>query len=259
MKWSEAWTELVVMLRLKTDPVAFRRFTTVADMELVKNVYKVPTLFTFCQAVFLARVQKLTVGITKQDKMNIRCTRIHGLRHASESSMKAEAEMLSTTWFGSHNEAMRQQLDTPRVPVAEAIALAPLSKEKFEPEVVLIFGNPAQIMMLLCGLQKERYERFEFFFIGEGACADSLGECYRTNKPQLSLPCYGERSMGQVADDEISLALPPEYVERAISGMKRLAKIGFKYPINFIGAQADLEPILSQIYPDAFKKENPKA
>jgi hypothetical protein len=59
--------------------------------------------------------------------------------------------------------------------------------------------------------------------------------------------------MGQVADDEISLALPPAEIGRALSGMKKLAKIGFKYPISFIGAQADLTPILSQVYPDAFK------
>lgn len=111
-------------------------------------------------------------------------------------------------------------------------------------------------MMLLCGLQKEKYERFQFFFIGEGACADSLGEFYRTNKPQLSIPCYGERSMGQVADDEISLALPPGEIPRAISGMKRLAKIGFKYPINFIGGQADLEPILAEVYPISKTKKS---
>ena len=162
--------------------------------------------------------------------------------------------MLSTTWFGTADDAYQQQLETPRVPVAEAVALAPLAKEKFEPEVLLFYGNPAQMMMLLCGLQKEKYERFPFFFIGEGACADSLGECYRTHKPQLSIPCYGERSMGQVADDEISLALPPGEIPRAISGLKKLAKVGFKYPINFVGGQADLEPILARVYPPP-KKE----
>jgi hypothetical protein len=62
--------------------------------------------------------------------------------------------------------------------------------------------------------------------------------------------------MGQVADDEISLALPPAEINRALSGMKKLAKIGFKYPIGFIGAQADLEPILSKVYPAEFKPKS---
>jgi len=249
MNWLETSDELVKALRLKTDPLAFKRFENLEEFAKIKNVFHIPTFSTFCQAVHRARVQGLTIGITKQDKMNHRCLRLHGLKHAHDKSMKEEAAMLSHTWFGSPEDALKQQQETPRVPVAEAVALAPLSKGKFDPDVVLIYGNPAQIMMLLCGMQKEKYERFQFFFIGEGACADSLGEFYRTGKPQVSIPCYGERSMGQVADDEIALALAPAEIPRAISGMNRLAKIGFKYPINFIGSQADLEPILAQVYP----------
>jgi len=94
-------------------------------------------------------------------------------------------------------------------------------------------------MMILCGMQKEKYERFQFFFIGEGACADSLAQCYTSGKPALAIPCYGERAMGQVADDEIVIALPPGEMGRALSGMKKLAKIGFRYPIAFIGGLAD--------------------
>jgi uncharacterized protein (DUF169 family) len=253
MNGAEISEELLRALRLKTDPLAFRRFEKVEDLEKVRNVFHIPTLSTFCQAVHRARVQGLTVGITRQDKVGDRCLRLFGVKQATEKSMKAEAAMLSTTWFATPDEAMKQQMETPRVPVAEAVVLAPLAKEKFEPEIILIYGNPAQLMMLLCGMQKEKYERFQFFFIGEGACVDSLAECYRTNKPQLSIPCYGERAMGQVADEEMALALPPGEIPRALSGMKKLAKVGFKYPINFIGGQADLEPILARVYPPSKK------
>jgi uncharacterized protein (DUF169 family) len=254
MSWSDLSKELVSTLRLKTDPIAFSRLEKAADLEKIRNVQRIPRLYTFCQAQFLVRVERMTIGITKEDKMNIRCMRLHGVRHASEKSMQLEAEMLSTTWFPNPAEALQQQKDSPRVPVAEAVIMAPLDKEKFEPEVVLVYGNPAQLMMLMCGLQKEKYERFDFHFVGEGACSDSLGECYKTGKPQLAIPCYGERSMGQVSDDEISLALPPAEIPRALSGLKKLAKVGFKYPIGYIGARADLEPILSQVYPSQFGK-----
>jgi uncharacterized protein (DUF169 family) len=112
----------------------------------------------------------------------------------------------------------------------------------------LIYGNPAQIMMLMCGLQKVHYERFAFHFIGEGACVDSLGQCYNTGKPSLAIPCYGERSMGQVKDDEIVIALPPSDMDRAIQGLDILAKIGFKYPISHIGGFLDPNPLLANYY-----------
>jgi uncharacterized protein (DUF169 family) len=252
--WAEMTEDFKAMLRLRTEPVAFRRLEKAEDLNKIVNVVRVNRGFSYCQVPFLVRVLGQTVGITKEDPVGDRCTRLHGLRPATEKSMQNEAAMLSTTWFASPEEALKQQRETPRVPVGEAIVAAPLGKEKFEPEVVSIYGNPAQIMMILCGLQKEKYERFQFFFIGEGACADSVAQCYVSGKPALAIPCYGERAMGQVADDEIVIALPPGELGRAVSGMKKLAKIGFKYPIAFIGGLADPTPMLAQFYPDRAKK-----
>ena len=253
MNWPEVSNELSNLLRLKTGPVGFKRLEKAADLGTIENVHRVPHLCSFCQVLFMARIQRLTVGITREDKMNDRCMRIHGVKRATEKSMAAEAALMSTTWFATPEDAMQQQRETPRIPAGEAIVVAPLDKGKFEPEVILIYGNPAQLMMLLCGLQKEKYERYDFSFIGEGACADSLARCFLTQKPSLAIPCYGERSMGQVADEELLLAIPPNEIDRAVSGLKKLRKIGFKYPIAFIGGHADLEPILREVYPSAFK------
>jgi uncharacterized protein (DUF169 family) len=252
--WQEMSEELKRLLRLRTEPIAFRRFEKAEDLDKIANVVRLQRGFTFCQVPFLVRVMGQTIGITKADPIGDRCTRLHGLRPATEKSMQAEAAMLSTTWFATPEEALQQQRETPRIPVGEAICVAPLGKEKIEPEVVLIYGNPAQIMMILCGLQKERYERFQFFFIGEGACADSLDQCYVSGKPAVAIPCYGERTMGQVADDEMVIALPPAELGRAISGMEKLSKIGFRYPTRFIGGLADPTAVLAQFYPDRSKK-----
>jgi uncharacterized protein (DUF169 family) len=251
--WVELGTELENTLRLKTKIIAYRRLEKAEELDAIKNVVRLDRFFTFCQVPFMVRVNGVTIGITKEDKIQGRCSRLFGLRHASEKSMNAEAAMLSTTWFGSPEEALQQQNDYYRIPVGEAIVLAPLTKQKFEPEVLLVYGNPAQIMMILCGLQKIKYERFSFSFIGEGACSDSLAQCYITGKPSVSIPCTGERSMGGVLDDEIVVALPPGELERVVSGLKELAKIGFKYPINSIGPWLDPTPLLSGIYSEAAK------
>ena len=252
--WAKMNEDFKTLLRLRTDPVAFRRLEKAEDLDKIANVVRVKRGFTYCQVPFLVRVLGQTVGITKEDPIGDRCTRLHGLRGATDKSMQIEAAMLSKTWFASPEDALQQQRETPRISVGEAIVAAPLGKEKFEPEVVSIYANPAQVMMILCGLQKEKYERFPFFFIGEGACADSLAQCYVSGKPAVAIPCYGERAMGQVMDDEMVIALPPGEMERAMSGMKTLAKIGFRYPIAFIGGLADPAPVLAQFYPDRPKK-----
>jgi len=252
--WAELGTELENTLRLKTKIIAYRRLEKAEEFDAIKNVVRIDRFFTFCQVPFMVRVNGITVGITREDKIQDRCSRLFGLKQATEKSMNAEAAMLSTTWFRSPEEALQQQNDYYRVPVGGAIVLAPLTKQKFEPEVLLMYGNPAQIMMILCGLQKIKYERFSFSFIGEGACTDSLAQCYITGKPAVSIPCYGERSMGGVSDDEMAIALPPGELERTISGLKQLAKIGFKYPINSIGPLLDPTPLLSGIYPAASQR-----
>jgi uncharacterized protein (DUF169 family) len=252
--WAELGTELENTLRLKTKIIAYRRLEKAEEFDAIKNVVRIDRFFTFCQVPFMVRVNGITVGMTREDEIQDRCSRLFGLKQATEKSMNAEAAMLSSTWFRSPEEALQQQKDYYRIPVGGAVVLAPLAKQKFEPEVLLVYGNPAQIMMILCGLQKVKYERFSFSFIGEGACTDSLAQCYITGKPAVSIPCYGERAMGGVSDDEIAMALPPGELERTARGLKELAKIGFKYPINSIGPLLDPTPLLSGIYPETAKR-----
>jgi uncharacterized protein (DUF169 family) len=254
--WGQLAGEMEGMLRLRTEPVAYRRLERAEDLDEVRSLYRLSHLTTFCQSLFMARVQGRTIGIARKDKLWERCMRIHGLKTATEKSMREESAVMGRTWFANPDEAYAQQLVYPRVPEGGAIVVSPLRKERIEPEVVLIFGNPAQIMMLLCGLQKERYERYPFFFIGEGACADSLAQCYATGKPAVAIPCYGERAIGQVADDELLAALPAGEVAKAILGMQKLARAGLRYPISFIGGHMDVYPMLSRMNAESSKKRS---
>jgi len=204
--WAEKSDELKKKLSLRTEPIAYKRLEKASMLDDIKNLTRWKQGCTFCQIPFLARVQGFTIGITSDDDMGVRCKRIHGLMSIDEKGMQQEANMLSGTWMPSPEEAMKQQKDYPRIPAGEAIVVAPLNKDKIEPDVVLVYGNPAQLMMIMCGMQKVRHERFQFHFIGEGSCVDSLGQCYNTGKPSLAIPCYGERIIGQVADDEIAIA-----------------------------------------------------
>jgi uncharacterized protein (DUF169 family) len=248
--WNELSGQLSELLKLKTRPVAFRKLENAEELSQIENVFRLDRSFTYCQVPFMARSLGLTIGITEADRIGERCMRLHGLKVANGESMKQESARLATTWFASPEDALKQQHDYPRIPAGGAVVVAPLADERFEPEVVSIYGNPAQIMMLMCGMQKVKYERFHFFFIGEGACADSLAQCYVTGKPALAIPCFGERAIGQVADDEIVMALPPADVERAVSGLQKLGQMLLRYPIPFIGGIADVDPILARMYPD---------
>ena len=55
--------------------------------------------------------------------------------------------------------------------------------------------------------------------------------------------------MGQMTDGELILAVPPGEMERAVSGLKDLEQIGFKYPLRILGAGHDPLPELEEFYP----------
>ena len=251
--WAERGDAIKNSLKLRTEPIGLRRLQDAAELEDIEQVVRWPAGCVFCQILYMARVPKLTVAVTSDAKLNHRCKRIHGLVPSLEGDVESECNQLSRTWMPSAGGAMQQQKDYPVVPPGQAIVAGPLSKATFEPDMIMLFGNPAQIMMLLCGLQKVRYEKFEFTFLGEGACMDSVGRYYATGKISVAIPCYGERALGQVADDEIVAALPPEELDRAIEGLNALAGIGFGYPIPVIGGFTDPNPFLDQLYPDRKK------
>jgi uncharacterized protein (DUF169 family) len=247
--WAGLTRDMECLLRLKTSPVAYKRLEKLAELDKIPDVMRLDRKASFCQAPALARMGGMTVGVTR-DNLGERCARINGLAPTTEKEIAWEAEAFSHGWFANLEEAKKQMAAYPLVPPGEAVVVAPLGSVKFYPDLILIYGNPAQMMLLMNGLQFKDYERFQFFFIGEGACADSIAQCYTTGKPALAIPCMGERAFGAVTEDEMVMALPPAMMKKAVEGLQSLKARGIGYPVRYLGPFCDPAPILTFIYPD---------
>jgi uncharacterized protein (DUF169 family) len=247
--WAGLTQEMERLLRLGTSPVAYKRLEKVAELEEIPEVMRLNRRASFCQVPGLVRTIGMTVGVTRDD-FGERCARINGLAPTTEKEVAWEANAFANTWFANVEEARKQMAVYPLVPPGEALVLAPLAAGKFDPDVILIYGNPAQMMLLMNGLQFKDYERFQFFFIGEGSCADGLAQCYTSGKPALAIPCMGERAFGAVTEDELVMALPPGMMAKAVEGLQALKERGIGYPIPYLGPLCDPSPVLVQIYPE---------
>jgi uncharacterized protein (DUF169 family) len=245
--------ELENMLRLRTFPIAFKRIEKVADLDNIPRLRKMERTSNFCQLVTLARTAGWTIGATA-DSMQVACGTVVGLREPPGGSYPTQR---AGVWYCTEEDARQAFTAMRRIPYGgyQAIALAPLASEKFEPDVILIYGTPAQIIMLICALQTKEYERFNFFCIGESACSDSLSECYVSGKPAVAIPCFGERRFGAVQEEELDMALPPAMLDKAVEGLRWLASKGLRYPIVPWGAECDPTPALARSYPSLDKKK----
>lgn len=240
--WAELTGEMETMLHLQTYPVAYKRLEKVEELEKIRRVRRYDRVFRFCQLPTIVRRSGITIGVTRNNlAITGRCARIHGLAATTKEMIEREAvHQTELHWFPTPDEARKQVTSVPVLPPGEALVLAPLASGKFDPDVILIYGNPAQLMLLMCALQYRDYERFQFFFVGEGACGDGLGQCYISSKPALAIPCYGERRYGGVVDDELVLALPPGMMEKAVEGLHALWDGGLRYPIMYIGPECNV-------------------
>jgi uncharacterized protein (DUF169 family) len=251
--WAGLSHDMEWLLRLKASPVAYKRLEKLEGLDRIPEVMRLDRRASFCQVPAMVRTMGLTVAATR-DNFGERCARINGLAPTTEKEVTWEAEGFANTWFANVEEARKQMGEYPLVPPGEAVVVSPLASSKFDPDVILVYGNPAQMMLLMNGLQFKDYERFQFFFIGEGSCADGLAQCYTTGKPALAIPCMGERAFGAVTEDEMVMALPPGMMPKAVEGLKALKSRGIGYPIMYLGPLCDPSPILMQIYPDWWER-----
>jgi len=133
-----------------------------------------------------------------------------------------------TKQIGSKTEA-----EVPRLPYGKYkyIFIAPLRRANFDPDVFIVYGNPAQIMRLMTAYLYKRGGYLHSRFSGRLDCADMVIETFNTDECQLILPCYGDRIFGLTQDDEMAFSVPKSKVALIQEGLAGTHKGGIRYPI----------------------------
>jgi uncharacterized protein (DUF169 family) len=246
MDWADSAREFDSYLRLRTFPLAFKLFTSADALDKVDGIRRLDYKPRMCQLITLARVHGWTLGATADELGSPVCASIIGLAKPPQELMAGKT--LSGIMYKTAQDARKHEKAVPRLPVGkyQALAIAPLKGSKFEPDIVLVYGNPAQIFMLVAALQWQDFETLANNCVGESSCADAIVRCYLTRKPSIALPSYAERRYGQAQDDEMVMALPAASVKKALSGLKGLHQGGIRYPVPSWGAQVQAPSLLQK-------------
>ena len=72
-QWSEKSEAVKDRLKLRTEPIAFRRLDDAKQLEDIEGVIRWSQGCVFCQIPYMARVAKLTVAVTSDDELFERC------------------------------------------------------------------------------------------------------------------------------------------------------------------------------------------
>jgi dephospho-CoA kinase len=250
--WEKPIRRLELLMRLKSFPVAFKLLEDRQDISKIPFIRRMNHKSTLCQLINMVRNFDWSVAAELDDFMSVVCPSIIGLTDIPDY-MK-DGTFRSIVWTKSRADAKKYEAEIPRLPIGkyEAVAMAPLVYNPFDPDIVLIYANPAQMMLLINSLQFENYEVMQFYCVGESSCSDAIARCYLQRKPALSIPCYGERRYGHAQDDEMVMAIPAEMMDKALNGMEALYRRGIRYPISYAGAETDV----AHAFPAAYGAED---
>ena len=253
--WPQIVADLNRLLRLTATPVGMKLFERVEEMEAVPRIRRPQTKYALDQIVAQARWLNFTLGITMDDLIGAQCGAPVGLHPNEDDGEWRHRTTMTNVWFENDEDSIHHQQAMDVMPSGRytALVVSPLATGRLDPpDLVLLYGTPGQMIILINGLQFSGYKKFDFSVVGESACADSWGRALRTGQPSLSIPCYAERRFGGVQDDELLIALPPRYLPKLIQGLDALSRNGLRYPIPPLGIQADPSESLARSYQDRF-------
>lgn len=246
--WEKLIRRMELLMRLKSFPVAFKMLESKEELDQIPFIRRAGHKVTMCQLITQVRNFDWTVGADLDDFMGPVCPSIIGLTEIPEAFK--DGTFRSIVWVKTKEDGIKYEESIPRLPMGkyEAVVMAPLVYKPFDPDIVLIYANPAQMMLLINSLQFEDYEVMNFHCVGESSCSDAIARCYLTGKPSLTIPCYGERRYGHAQDEDLVMAIPAGMMEKALKGMEILYRRGIRYPISYAGAETDVTNAFPMAY-----------
>jgi uncharacterized protein (DUF169 family) len=122
------------------------------------------------------------------------------------------------------------------------ILVAPLSRAAFAPDLIMIYGNPAQIMRLIQGSLYNEGGAIQSKAMGRLGCAAMI-TVIKHDECRFLVPGNGDRIFGMTQDWEMSYMIPMSKLDSVLDGLAKTHKSGIRYPItSFFDFEATFPP-----------------
>jgi uncharacterized protein (DUF169 family) len=122
------------------------------------------------------------------------------------------------------------------------ILVAPLNRAAFDPDLVMLYGNPAQIMRLIHGALYNAGGAIQSTAMGRLGCA-AIITVIKNDECRFLVPGNGDRIFGMTQDWEMSFMIPMSKMDTVLDGLAKTHKGGIRYPItSFFNFEATFPP-----------------
>jgi uncharacterized protein (DUF169 family) len=186
---------------------------------------------SICQGITLSRRYGWAIAMDEED---LSCPIAKAVFHFEEPiSFYTEGNLAHGMYAETLACAQLTEEAVPKFKKEESgtIVVSPLNRATFEPDVVVVYGNSAQVMRMVAASLFKTGGAIASEFSARADCAEIIIRTMQTDRPQVILPCYGDRVFGQTHDHEMAFSFPYRMAEDVIAGFAGTHKGGVRYPI----------------------------
>ncbi len=229
--------EISYYVRPSTFPLAIKMVTTLDGLHpKAKRPKKELGLNLFlCQAIGICRRQGWSILLGKED---ISCpSALFYLGLAKPPRSYWAGKFVFAPFNQSEEARARRSRSLPFFPLSKykGILISPLFKADFEPDSILVYGNPTQMMRFVQASVFKKGSSLLFAAQGGGSCAFEVVWPILKNKVRLVLPGNGERIFGLTQDDEMVFIIPNKKIEETIAFLRETHQGGQRFPVPTYG------------------------
>lgn len=232
-EWKNVHTKLNEYLLLSTFPIGIKLLKDKKEFEKFKYLKRPEEEIALCQIFSYSRYYGWTMGCTNEENI---CP-LADIALGFEEPFDLFKE--GAFFIGRYNETKEAaKKTTASMPYIEegdysAIVSGALHRIDYKPDVVLIWGNSAQIMRLIQASLWKEGGRFSMSTFCDGVCADMISKTYLTEEMQVAFPCLGDRRFGLAKDSDLIASIPKDFIQEILEGLERTHKAGTRYPIPY--------------------------
>jgi len=231
--WLENWMNsgkaLEELLRPQTYPLAVKLVKD--ESEFPERTRRPEQKIAICQALTISRRSGWTMGITERDSGCPAASLAYGWTEITDKD--AIAKFFITAGYASDESAARtimKNIDRLEPRKYQGLVISPLTRTKIVPDVILVYGNPAQIMRLIQGAMYKEGKKVKSELAGiTASCTQGIIRTFNTGEYQVVIPGNGDRAFALNYDNEMLFAIPAAKADEIVTGMK--AQQYTKYPI----------------------------
>jgi len=248
--WTQKAEALNRLIRPLTFPIAVKLVESVdkfpektrrpsRDMGFKTNV---------CVGMTMARKYGWTVGMTTDDNACPIAAYTFGWSEPESETEKALIDFMIVMKYSANENAAKTTMEAvEQVKLSKGmyagVIFSPLERTKIEPDLVMIFCNPAQLVRLVHGATQETGVSVQSVFSGRaGTCTEGVLQTFKTGEPKVVLPGNGDRVWAMVQDEEIAFAIPANWLDPVIRGLEATHQTGVRYPLSLIHISEPTRP-----------------